>query len=104
MSKAYDRMEWGFLQHTMIKMGFAEPFVEGPVSPERGLRQKDPISPYLFIICAEGLSTLISDNERRGRLHGCKVARGLPSVSHLFFANDSFFYFKAVKKEDVVIK
>ena len=48
-----------------------------------GLRQGDPISPYLFVICAEGLSALLIDAEERGITHGVKVCPRAPSVSHL---------------------
>ena len=67
----------------------------GPFSPGRGLRQGDPLSPYLFIICAEGLSSLIKQVERRGAIHGCRICRGAPRISHLLFADDSFFFFRA---------
>ena len=69
----------------------------GPVIPTRGLRQGDPLSPYLFIICAEGFLALLSDFEKRGRLQGCKVARGAPSISHMFFADDSYLFCKATE-------
>ena len=59
--------------------------VEGYVIPKRGLRQGRPISPYLFLLCAEGLSAMIKAAEVDGRLHGIVVARRAPMVSHLFF-------------------
>ncbi|KAH9730036.1 reverse transcriptase domain-containing protein [Citrus sinensis] len=124
MSKAYDRVEWSFLKLMMLRMGFDEGWVElvmmcvstvrykvlrngvevGPIVPSRGLRQGDPLSPYLFIICAEGLSSLIRNRERAGLIHGVKVARRAPAVSHLFFADDCFLFFKAQHNEARIMK
>jgi hypothetical protein len=76
----------------------------GPVVPGRGLRQGDPLSPYLFIICAEGLSALIRQAENRGELHGIKICRKAPIISHLLFADDCFLFFKATPNEASVLK
>ena len=77
--------------------------VVGSVVPGRGLCQGCPLSPYLFIVCAEGLSTMIRDLEGRGALHGCSVCRNAPSISHLFFADDSFLFFKSSLAEAEVV-
>ena len=63
--------------------------VVGSVVHGRGLRQGFPLSPYLFIVYVEGLSAMIRDSEARGALLGCSVCRNAPSISHLFFVDDS---------------
>ncbi|XP_074346544.1 uncharacterized protein LOC141685334 [Apium graveolens] len=78
--------------------------VFGDVVPRRGLRQGDPISPYMYILCAEGLSSIIRRNEETGLLHGCTIARGAPAISHLLFADDCYFFFKAEGVEANVMK
>lgn len=57
----------------------------GHVVPTRGLRQGDPLSPYLFLLYAEGLSSLLRGAERRSLISGFRLAHTCPSVSHLFF-------------------
>lgn len=44
-----------------------------PINPSRGLRQRDPLSPYLFLICAEGLLAILHDPERRGLIQGVRL-------------------------------
>ncbi|XP_019170961.1 PREDICTED: uncharacterized protein LOC109166463 [Ipomoea nil] len=124
MAKAYDRMEWPFVQQMLIGLGFDERWVQlvmlcvhsvryrvlvngkpsEEIVPTRGLKQGDPLSPYLFIICAEGLSLLLQDSQTKGLLHGCRVARGAPPISHLFFADDSLLFFKANLQEALEVK
>jgi hypothetical protein len=62
--------------------------------PSRGLRQGDPISPYLFLLGAEGLSGLHKQSRQSSHLHGIKVAPTTPAVNHLFFADDSLLFVK----------
>ncbi|XP_031106167.1 uncharacterized protein LOC116010798 [Ipomoea triloba] len=124
MAKAYDRLEWNFLEMIMLKLGFDVQWIQlimtcvttvryrivvnGKLTklivPSRGIRQGDPLSPYLFILCAEGLSYLLQNQEIQGNIHGCKVARGAPSISHIFFADDSLLFFRAEVRESEAIK
>lgn len=85
-------------------LGLHDGHVVGPIVPSRGLRQGDPLSPYLFIICAEGLSCLLNAKERAGYLHGCRVATGSPYVNHLLFADDCCLYLKATPEEATTVK
>ncbi|XP_042944703.1 uncharacterized protein LOC122278591 [Carya illinoinensis] len=68
---------------------------QDPFKPSRGIRQGDPISPYLFIMCAEALSNLICQAEAKGQVHGIPIAKGQLKISHLFFADDSLLFCKA---------
>ncbi|GAU29636.1 hypothetical protein TSUD_164860 [Trifolium subterraneum] len=67
----------------------------GPISPGRGLRQGDPLSPYLFILVTECLTALIHQSVGRGDIHGVRICRGAPEVSHLLFADDCFLFCRA---------
>ena len=61
--------------------------------PTRGIRQGDPISPYLFLICAEGLSSVLKGE---GGIQGIQIAQTAPKINHLLFADESLLFFKAV--------
>lgn len=49
--------------------------------PSRGLKQVNPLSPFLFVLCAEGLSTLLRDAEKKKLIHGVKIARRVSPIS-----------------------
>ena len=98
MSKAYDKVEWRYLEVIMLKLGFSERWISlvlmcistvsysvlingearGSIVPSRGLRQGDPISPYLFLLCGEGLSAMLRKEEELGNIRDISVCRGAP--------------------------
>jgi len=75
-----------------------------PIVSDRGLRHDDPISPYLFIICVEGLSSLIHEVEHRNDIRGTMICTGVPVISHLLFVDDCFLFFRAYEREAVVME
>ena len=115
ISKAYDRVEWQFLQKIMEKMGFPAVWIErvmscvttptfsilvngkpyGMVHPSRGIRQGEPLSSYLFLLCAEGFTTLLAKAELEGRIRGVSICKGAPRVTTLMFAYDSLLFCQA---------
>ena len=70
----------------------------GRVTPSRGIRQGDSLSPYIFILCSEVLSGLCNKAQEDGSLKGIRVARGTPRVNHLLFAEDAMFFVRASKE------
>ncbi|KAK3190066.1 hypothetical protein Dsin_029627 [Dipteronia sinensis] len=76
----------------------------GRVVPSRGLCQGCPLSPYLFLICAEGITALINMAESEGKIHGLNVERGAPSITHLLFVDDCLMFVKASRSECEFLK
>ena len=71
----------------------------GNIKPSRGLRQGDPLSSYLFLMCAMGLQSLLRKAEMEGHIRGVAICRNGPKVSHLFFADDSVLFCNAKEEE-----
>ncbi|GLT68149.1 hypothetical protein SLA2020_404070 [Shorea laevis] len=119
MEKAFDSMEWNFLLRILSLLGFHPKWINwihqcistssfsimldgapfGNFKPSRGLRQGDPLSPFLFILGSDILSRLIFKEEQKGLLHGIKISSRCPSISHLLFADDVMIFSRANSRE-----
>ncbi|WOL20265.1 hypothetical protein Cni_G29069 [Canna indica] len=115
MSKAFDRIEWNYIQNIMKAMGFQTEFIDiiiqcisivtysihparcnfGYFQPQRGLRQGDHLSPFLFVVFMEGLNHLLQSQLDVNKLEGIKISRHSPSISSLFFDDDIILFCKA---------
>ncbi|KAJ0818578.1 putative RNA-directed DNA polymerase [Helianthus annuus] len=109
--KAYDTINWKFLFKVMEKMGFPERWIKwikgclvsgkgsvlvngSPTSEfkfKRGLRQGDPLSPFLFIIAMEVINMLLKRAMDLGLFKGFKLPNDGPVISHLCYADDVLF-------------
>ena len=111
ISKAYDRLEWSFLEECLRADGFMERWLDKVMKcvksvsysfkingvpspklvPQRSLRQGDPLSPYLFILAMDALTYMLKVTLDNSRMSGIRITPGAPILTYLFFLMILFF-------------
>ncbi|XP_048490396.1 uncharacterized protein LOC125492264 [Beta vulgaris subsp. vulgaris] len=114
LTKAFDCLEWSFIRETLIGFNFPKRLVETIMSvittpsisvlwngeitqefkPSRGIRQGDPLSPYIFVLCMERLSLLIQQKLDLKLWKPLMITKDI-GLSHLFYADDVFLFGRA---------
>ena len=114
LEKAFYKLEWGFIRQTLIYFKFPPGWISlimscisfsnlssllngdhlDPFQHSRGIRQGDPLSPYIFILCMEYLAWLIQEEVSFGNWKCIKASRYGPTFTHLFSANDLILFVK----------
>ena len=111
MSRAYDHMEQCFLEKLMRRMRFYSRWIDliiecvrivsysilvnreprGMINPSKGIRQGDPLSPFLFLLCTEGLHGLIMQATIAKEINGFSLCKRGPKLTPFFQMIASFF-------------
>lgn len=118
LSKAYDHLSWNFSELVLQKTGFSQPWINiimqcvstvtysilingAPTvsfRPSQGIRQGDPLSSYLFILCVNILSCMLLDMEGKGLVQGIELRKGEIPITRMFFV-DSILIFMKINKQ-----
>jgi hypothetical protein len=122
--KAYDSVNWSFLIQCLVCFGFPARFINwikvcitsprfsvsmngtlvGYFKGEKGLRQGDPLSPYLFVIAMEVFSRLMADYTRDGSRFGFHHRCARLRITHLCFADDLLIFSDASTHSVSILK
>lgn len=120
----YDRLNWDFIEDTLIDLEILRSIrqlimhcicssslqvlwngsMTNSFIQSRGIRQADPLSPYIFVLCMERLAQAISLEVNNRRWRPIKLAKDGPTLSHLFFADDLVLFKEASLEQKEVIK
>ncbi|XP_056692196.1 uncharacterized protein [Spinacia oleracea] len=111
ISKAYDSLEWDFIRDTLLHFNFPHKTISLIMScitsssisilwngeicdkfyPTRGIRQGDPLSSYIFVLCLDRLSTMIEEQVHLGLWNPISISKNI-KLSHVFYADDVFLF------------
>ncbi|CAA0825525.1 Unknown protein [Striga hermonthica] len=124
LEKAYDYVRWDYFEETLVIAGFPRLFVKSIMTcvtsatmqlswngvlsaefvPSRGVRQGDPISPYLFVLCMERLALAISCYVNSGQWRPISLGRGKVKIPYLMFADDLLLFDEASHEQVGCVK
>ena len=124
LEKAYDKLEWSFIRSMLIRANLPADLIDlimrcvstistsilvngealDLIHPSKGIRQGDPLSPYLFIMCMDFLGQLIQEKCEAKRWQPVKASQSGPSFSHLFFVDDLVLFGKADGRDCAIIR
>ncbi|CAN0880875.1 Putative ribonuclease H protein At1g65750 [Linum grandiflorum] len=119
LMKAYDRVRWSFLHETLVAVGLEDKLIALIMScvqsvkfqllwnggltdhfiPSQGIRQGCPLSPFLFTLCMERLSHLITQAVNDDEWKAISLSPGGPPLSHLFYADDLILFGEASSRQ-----
>jgi len=122
--KAYDSVRWEFISYMLERLGFCEQWIawikscleSATVSvlvngsptkefvPSKGLRQGDPLAPFLFLIAAEGLAGVVKNVVMSDLVENVEVGTNKVKVNMLQYADDTLFFCKASTKSIFSLK
>ena len=121
MEKAFDKVDWTFLKNILVAKGFGPKWrrwikgcisstnfsiiingrPRGKIYATRGLRQGDPLSPFLFIMVMDCLSRLLTKAEYEGQIKGFQIGNEGLSINHLQFADDTILFSDLVNASSI---
>jgi len=124
LAKAYDKLNWTYIRRVLISFGFDHNWVRWVMAlvaypsfsilingspsetfiPSRGLRQGDPLSPFLFILMMEGLGRSIKQAKEDGKIKGLQLSENGQSLTHQQFVDDTMLRGIPMVKEALAYK
>ncbi|CAL1384036.1 unnamed protein product [Linum trigynum] len=124
LEKAYDRLHWSFLRDTLGEIGLPSTWINrimtcveknqmrinwngeltSVIKPSRGVRQGDPLSSFLFVLCMERLAHRIEQVVEEKLWKPIPLSKDGPKLSHLFFADDLILFAEAESGQIDVIR